>query len=196
MCDSRSRPARWHPGTVTNVCVFCGASPGRDPRLLVGAELLGQRLAQDGFGLVYGAGGAGVMGALSDGSLRAGGHVTGVIPQALMDREYGRTDLSALHVVASMHERKALMYELSSAFVTLPGGLGTLEEFFETTTWNQLGLHAKPSFVLNLGGYYSHLQALLDHAVESGFVQQADRELVTVVDDVDELMTALAALRG
>jgi uncharacterized protein (TIGR00730 family) len=179
---------------MVSVCVFCGASAGSRPELLNEAGRLGESLARAGFGLVYGAGGVGMMGALSDGALRAGGHVTGVIPQALMDREFGRTDLTDLRVVASMHERKALMYELSAAFVTLPGGLGTFEEFFETTTWSQLGLHAKPSLVLNVGGYYAPLDALLDHALKNGFITAEDRALVSVSDTVDELVAELGRL--
>lgn len=178
-----------------NVCVFCGASPGTDPALVETARRLGEALAAAGLGLVFGGGGVGMMGAVSDGVLGAGGSVTGVIPQALFDREAGRTDLQDLHVVPTMHERKAMMYELSGAFVTLPGGLGTLDELFETLTWSQLGFHAKPSFVLDTGGYYAPLRQLLDHAVEQGFVARADRALVTFVSDVDELVAALVQVR-
>lgn len=131
------------------------------------------------------------MGAVSDGALSAGGHVTGIIPQALMDREFGRTDLPDLRVVKTMHERKALMYELSDVFVTLPGGLGTLEEFFETTTWSQLELHDKPSLLLNIDGFYSPLAFLLDGALEAGFLTQRDRNLVTIVDSIDAVLLSL-----
>lgn len=177
--------------SAKNVCVFCGTSSGTRPELVHQAERLGKEIARAGFGLVYGAGGVGMMGAVSDGALRAGGHVTGIIPRALMERELGRTDLPDLRVVDSMHERKALMYELSSAFITLPGGLGTLEEFFETTTWSQLGLHTKPSFVLNIHGYYTPLRSMLDHAMESGFITPTDRALVTIIDSIDELVDTL-----
>jgi uncharacterized protein (TIGR00730 family) len=176
------------------VCVFCGASPGVKPEFVAAAEELGTALVAAGFGLVYGAGGVGVMGALSDAALTAGGDVVGVIPQALVDREYGRTDLGDLRVVADMHERKALMHALSAAFVVLPGGLGTFEEFFEVLTWAQLGLHAKPVVVVDVAGYYGPLVALLDHALESGFLTAADRSLVRVVPSVPAAVDALSAL--
>src|SRR5690625_5255707 len=179
---------------MTNVCVFCGASPGNRPELVEAAGHLGEAIGRAGLGLVYGAGGVGMMGALSDGVLRAGGHVTGVIPSALMEREFGRTDIPDLRVVADMHERKSLMNELSAAFVTLPGGLGTLEEFFETVTWSQLGFHTKPSLVLNVASYYSPLRELLDHALTTGFITPMARDLVSVYDDTDELVAELVGL--
>lgn len=179
---------------MTNICVFCGASPGTQSAFLEEAGRLGEQLAHAGFDLVYGAGGAGMMGAVSDGVLRGGGHVTGIIPKALMDREFGRTDISDLIVVSDMHERKSMMYRMSSAFVTLPGGFGTMEEFFETITWTQLGLHTKPSFVLNIGEYYTPLQNLLDHALASEFITGADRQLVIFIDDVVELVEQLTNL--
>lgn len=176
---------------VTNVCVFCGASPGASSRFTEVALALGEALAGAGYGLVYGGGNAGLMGSVSEGALRSGAHVTGIIPQALMDREVGRTDIQDLRVVADMHERKALMYQLSAAFITLPGGLGTFEEFFETTTWSQLGFHVKPSVVLNVDGYYDPLSVLLDHAVDNGFIPPANRALVTVVDSVEAVIAEL-----
>lgn len=178
------------PAGRVRVCVFCGASSGRDPRLRQTAEELGHALAAAGLGLVFGAGKVGMMRAVSDGALAAGGEVIGVIPQKLMDREKARADID-LRVVPDMHERKALMYELSDAFVTLPGGLGTLDEFFETATWSQLGYHAKPSFVLNAAGYYDPLRALLDHATDHGFLRQVDRDLISVVDGVPALVDLL-----
>ena len=144
-----------------------------------------------GLGLVFGAGGAGIMGAVSDAVLAAGGNAVGVIPQSLVDREHGRTDLPELHVVANMHDRKALMHRLSTAFVILPGGLGTFEEFFEVLTWAQLELHQKPIVVLDVDGYYRPLVELLDHALSSGFMRPADRELVAVVDSVPAVIEAL-----
>ena len=181
---------------MTNVCVFCGSSPGTRPAFVEAATRLGEELARAGHGLVFGGGNAGLMGAVSDGVLAAGGHVTGVIPQALMDREVGRTDIDDLRVVADMHERKSLMYELADAFVTLPGGLGTFEEFFETATWSQLGFHTKPSIVLNVDGYYAPLRELLDHAVENGFVTAQNRALFTVVDSVEEVLAVLGEKLG
>ena len=179
-----------------DVCVFCGSSPGVDPSLMATAGELGEALAATGIGLVYGGGGAGLMGAVSDGALRGGGRVTGVMPEGLMVPEMGRTDLYDLRVVATMHERKALMYELSSAFVTLPGGLGTFEELFEAVTWTKLGFHAKPSFVLSPGGWYDPLGALLDHARDSGFLSAEDRNLVTILDTVPQVVEALRLMAG
>ncbi|MBI3889367.1 TIGR00730 family Rossman fold protein [Candidatus Saccharibacteria bacterium] len=175
----------------TNVCVFCGASNGKNPAYVKAATELGERLAQEGFGLVYGAGGSGMMGAVSDGALSKGGYVTGIIPQSMMDREWGREDISDLQIVGTIQERKVRMYDLSSFLVTLPGGFGTLEEFFESLTWSQLKYHTKPAFVLNVEGYYDDLKALLNRARDDEFVRAGDRELVTVVDTVDELLKHL-----
>jgi uncharacterized protein (TIGR00730 family) len=181
---------------VSYVCVFCGSTPGANSSFTAAAEELGRLLAEAGFGLVFGGGAAGLMGSVSDGVLRAGGAVTGVIPQALMDRELGRTDLPELHVVTSMHERKALMYELSDAFVTLPGGLGTLDEFFETATWTKLGLHRKPSLILDTDGFYAPLRAMLDHALDNEFFAHGDQDLISFHADpasaVAELERALS----
>jgi len=175
-----------------NVCVFCGASSGASPVHVNSAYDLGKGLAENGFGLVFGAGGVGIMGAVSDAALAAGGEVIGVIPQALMAREYGRSDLADLRIVSSMHERKAVMHELSDAFVVLPGGLGTLEEFFEIMTWRQLGLHHKPMIVLNMDGYYTPLIDLLDHAIDQQFMTRTDRELVMILESVPEVLLRLA----
>lgn len=150
------------------LCVFCGASAGSSGEYVAVGRQLGAELGRRGIGLVYGAGGVGVMGAVSDGVLSSGGEVIGVIPQSLFDREYGRTDITELRVVETMHERKAIMHELADAFLVLPGGLGTFEEMFETVTWAQLGLQHKPLVVLNIGGYYTPLAELLSHAVSEG----------------------------
>jgi len=179
---------------VINVCVFCGSTPGSNPAYSAAATELGEALAGAGIGLVYGGGAAGLMGDVSAGVLSRGGHVTGVIPQALMDLEVGRTDIADLRVVSNMHERKALMYELSSAFVTLPGGLGTFDEFFETATWTKLGLHTKPSLVLDVDGYYAPLRTLLDHALDNGFFSHGDQELISFHTSVDSLLDSLASL--
>jgi uncharacterized protein (TIGR00730 family) len=147
------------------------------------ARGLGQLLVERGIGLVYGGGKVGLMGALADAVLAGGGEVIGVIPEALMAREVGHTSLTELHVVATMHQRKALMADLSAAFIALPGGYGTYEEFFEVLTWSQLGFHPKPCGVLNVEGYFDPLLALVDHAVAEGFVPASHRALV--VDDTD-----------
>jgi uncharacterized protein (TIGR00730 family) len=174
------------------VCVFCGASAGRSAEYVSIGRSLGTELGRRGIGLVYGAGGVGVMGAVSDGALAAGAEVIGVIPQALVEREDGRSDLTELRVVRTMHERKAVMHELADAFIVLPGGLGTLEEMFETATWSQLGLQHKPLAVLNVGGYYTPLAELLSHAVVEGFLSLADRSLVRLVDSIDDLWPVLS----
>lgn len=193
MPESLTASLRWDENItpVINVCVFCGSTPGANPAFAQVAHRLGQALADADFGLVYGGGRAGLMGAVSDGALSRGGQVTGVIPQALMDRELGRTDIDDLRVVADMHERKALMYELSGAFVTLPGGMGTFDEFFESVTWTKLGLHTKPSLVLDVDHYYDPLRALLDHALSNDFFAHGDQELITFHNDVDALVGAL-----
>ena len=174
------------------VCVFCGASSGVSPQFVAEADALGTALAAVGYGLVFGAGGVGIMGAISNAVIKAGGDVVGVIPQALLDREHGRTDIADLRVVSTMHERKALMHSLSSAFVILPGGLGTLEEFFEVLTWAQLGLHRKPMIILNVASYYTPLAELIDHAARQGFIAESDRDLVTFVDSAAGVISALA----
>jgi uncharacterized protein (TIGR00730 family) len=170
------------------VCVFCGASTGRDPAHAVFAGEVGEGLARRGIGLVYGGGRVGLMGALADGALRAGGEVHGVIPQALVDRELAHSGVTELHVVDTLHARKARMAELSDAFVALPGGLGTLEELAEVLSWAQLGLHAKPVGLLDPNGYFEPLLAFLDRAVAEGFLAAAQRQLLTVARDLDELL--------
>ena len=183
-------------GDIQRVCVYCGSSAGGRPVYREAARALGGELARRGWGLVYGGGGVGLMGILAEATAGAGGEVIGVIPRALMEREGVAADgLGELRVVGSMHERKALMAELSDAFVAMPGGLGTLEELFETLTWAQLGLHRKPCGLLDVGGYYHKLVALLDHAVEEGFVRPQHRELLVVGDEPGELLDRLAVHR-
>jgi uncharacterized protein (TIGR00730 family) len=168
-----------------HICVFGGASSGASSTFPDVAAELGRALTRAGLGVVYGAGGVGVMGALSDAVLSAGGDIVGVIPEGLMAREYGRRDLTDLRVVASMHERKQLMHNLSRGFIALPGGLGTLEDLLEAVTWTQLGLHDKPVVLLNVEGYFDPLLTLLSHAVEQGFMTPADRDLMAVTNDID-----------
>lgn len=178
---------------LARVCVFCGANPGHDPVHRAAAAAFGTLLGTTGRTLVFGGGHVGLMGAIADATLAAGGRAIGVIPQALMAREVGHTGLTALHVVDTMHERKALMASSSDAFVMLPGGLGTLEELFEVWTWGMLGLHHKPYGVLNVGGFFDPLLAFLDRAVEEGFVRAEQRAELVVETDARALLVALEA---
>ena len=176
---------------LRSVCVFCGSNPGRDPAYVAAAQAVGAGLAERGIGVVFGGGHVGLMGALADAAQAAGGRVTGVIPRDLMAREIGHTGIDDLRVVGSMHERKALMAELSDAFVALPGGIGTLEELFEVYTWAQLGLHAKPIGLLDVAGFYAPLAAFLDQLVEHGFLPRTTRDALIVSGDFAELLAAL-----
>ena len=176
---------------LERVCVFCGSSPGSDPAYVESGRRLGALLARRRIGLVYGGGRIGIMGALADAVLEAGGEVIGVIPKALATKEVAHRGLTRLHVVASMHERKAMMAELSDAFVALPGGLGTLEELFEVATWSQLGLHRKPIGLLDVNGYYDHLLAFLDHAVRERFVSAEHRAIIRTARDAEALIEGL-----
>jgi hypothetical protein len=175
---------------MKRICVFCGSSQGSRPEYRVAAEELGAELVRRNIGLVYGGGNVGLMGMLAEAVLSAGGEAVGVIPEHLMGREVGHKGLTKLHVVRSMHERKALMADLSDAFIALPGGFGTLE-FCEVVTWAQLGLHAKPCGVLNVLGYYSPLLAMFDHAVEERFLKTENRGLVLARESAAELLQAL-----
>jgi len=165
---------------VKRVCVFCASNAGNKPIYADAARALGRLLVERGLGLVYGGGNVGLMGAIADAVVAAGGESIGVIPQALVDRELAHRGLTALHVVPSMHARKQLMHELSDAFIALPGGFGTLEELLETLTWGQLGLHAKPCGVLNVDGFYDPLLVLLDRAVDDGLLRREHRRLILV----------------
>ena len=180
---------------MERLCVFSGSSPGAHPDYVRAAQELGHALATAGVGLVYGGAGVGLMGAIADAVLDAGGEAVGVIPQALVDREIAHPGLSDLRIVASMHERKALMAELGDGFVALPGGLGTLEELFEVYTWMQLGLHAKPLGLLDVRGYYRQLRAFLDHAVAERFVTVEHRELLVVEERAEALLEAFRRWR-
>ena len=178
---------------LRRVCVFCGSSAGARPAYAEAAQKMGRTLAAQEIGLVYGGGRVGLMGVLADATLEAGGEVTGVIPEHMTSREIAHHDLSDLRVVASMHERKALMYELADGFVALPGGLGTLEELFEILTWCQLGLQVKPSGLLDVDGYFSRLVEFLDHVTAEGFVKEVHRRLVVVQERPDHLLDAMRA---
>lgn len=168
--------------------MFCGSSPGRTPQYVEAARSLGTLLARRDIGLVYGGASVGLMGTLADAALAAGGEVVGVIPQQLVDREIAHPDLTTLKVVGDMHERKSAMAALSDAFVALPGGPGTLEEFFEVWTWAQLGLHTKPVGLLNVGGFYQPMQSVVDHMVEEGFMSPLFRDHLLVDSDAEALL--------
>jgi len=180
---------------IRRLCVFCGSSAGREPGYRHLAEALARALAGRGIGIVYGGARVGLMGALADAALAAGGEVIGVIPRAMIDREIGHRGLTELRIVESMHERKALMAELADGFVALPGGIGTLEELFEVWTWAQLGLHAKPCALLDTDGFHGPLVAFLDHLVDTGFVRAAHRAMLLTAHSPEELVAALAAYR-
>jgi uncharacterized protein (TIGR00730 family) len=163
---------------MKRICVYCGSSPGRMPEYRDAAKALGHELAARGLGLVYGGASVGVMGAVADAVLEKGGQAMGVIPHALATREVAHSGLDELFVVDSMHERKAKMAELSDGFIALPGGWGTIEEIFEMLTWAQLGLHQKPCGLLNISGYYDHLFAFLEHAIDQRFVREEYRPMI------------------
>jgi hypothetical protein len=173
---------------MTRLCVFCGASPGRDPRHATFAREVGAELTRRGIGIVYGGGRTGLMGALADGALAGGGEVIGVIPRGLVDREVAHRGVTELRVVETLHERKAVMASLADGFVALPGGLGTLEELAEAMSWAQLDLHDKPCGLLDPTGYFEPLLAFLDRAVDEGFLARRHRELLVVARDVDGLL--------
>jgi uncharacterized protein (TIGR00730 family) len=176
---------------MKRICVFCGSSPGSDPAYAAAARLLGSTLAAQGIGLVYGGGNVGMMGALANAAVDAGGAVTGVIPEALMAREVALTELKDLRVVDSMHSRKALMADLSDAFIALPGGIGTLEEFIEVLTWAQLGLHDKPCALLNTKGYFNTLLQFMGDIVAAKFMADAHRQLVLTAEEPAALLDAM-----
>ena len=174
--------------SMKRIAVYCGSSPGSDPAYLKAAETLGRMLAERKIGLVYGGGGLGLMGRVASAALDAGGHVIGVIPQFLLEKEKGSFELPDLRVVASMHERKALIADLSDGFIALPGGFGTMEELCETVTWGQLGLHVKPFGLLNVAGFYDHFLSFLDVATNQLFIKPKYRELVLTDTDSARLL--------
>jgi uncharacterized protein (TIGR00730 family) len=180
---------------MKRICVFCGSSPGRSASYAAAASELGRLLAKRGIGLVYGGANVGLMGALANAVMDAGGDVIGVIPQSLVKYEVAHRGLPDLRVVASMHERKAMMAELADGFIAMPGGNGTLEEFFEVLTWAQLGEHSKPCGLLDIDDYYSHLLAFLDHAVEERFLRPEHRKMLVVESSPEAILDRLAAYR-
>lgn len=175
------------------LCVFCGSNAGSDSSYLEAARKLGDALAREKIGLVYGGASVGLMGAVADAVMAEGGEVIGVMPQSLVDKEIAHKNLPDLRIVGSMHERKALMAELADGFVALPGGLGTLEELFEVWTWAQLGYHRKPCSLLNVGGFYDKLTGFLDDVVERGFVKPVHRSMLIVEQEPDALIRAVRA---
>ena len=177
---------------MRSICVFCGSSSGASASYAAAAKALAVCAAAQRIQIVYGGASVGIMGVLADSTLAAGGRVIGVIPRALVDREIAHTGLTELHVVETMHERKARMAALADAFVALPGGLGTLEELFEIWTWGMLGLHDKPYGLLDVHGYYQPLITFLDHARDEGFVRASQRDRLVVDTDAERLLAALA----
>lgn len=173
---------------MKRICVFCGSSPGASPRYAQLARRVGSALVRTGLTLVYGGGNVGLMGVLADAVLAIGGEVIGVIPQSLVDLEVAHDGLSDLRIVNSMHERKALMADLSDGFIALPGGIGTLEEFCEILTWAQLGLHQKPCGLINLDGYFDHLMAFLDQMVAERFFRPEHHRMVLVDAEPEKLL--------
>jgi uncharacterized protein (TIGR00730 family) len=170
------------------IAVFCASMDGAKPEYLATAREMGQRIAERGYGVVYGGATVGAMGAVADAALAAGGAVVGVIPDVIMGLEIGHQGLTELHVVRTMHERKALQAERADAFVALPGGYGTLDEFIEVVTWAKLRIHAKPCVLVNSGGFYDGLLAFLDRCVSEGFLKQRHRDLVLMARNADEAL--------
>jgi uncharacterized protein (TIGR00730 family) len=178
---------------MRRICVFCGSNAGVRSEYAQAARVLAAILAERKLGIVYGGGKVGLMGVLADAAIEQGGEVIGVIPQSLLDKEVGHRGVTQLLVVETMHERKARMNDLSDAFIALPGGFGTLDEFFEVLTWAQLGIHRKPCALLNVAGYYDSMLAMLDHAVAERFLRTAHRELVIADTDPVQLLQRLSA---
>jgi uncharacterized protein (TIGR00730 family) len=180
---------------IRRISVFCGSGSGSDPAYTNAAKKLGALLVKKDIGLVYGGGKIGLMGVIAGIVLKYGGRVTGVIPQALAEKEVAYTELSDLRIVTSMHERKALIADISDAFIAMPGGFGTLDEIFEALTWAQLGIHHKPCGILNVSGYFDHLLKFIDHAIAQEFVHMKNKSLLLVDDDPVKLMDKIEAYK-
>jgi uncharacterized protein (TIGR00730 family) len=178
---------------MNRICVFCGTNPGSHPAYGLAARELGRVLAEQSIELVYGGASVGIMGELADSVQEHGGHVTGIIPQQLMEKEGAHTGIRNLIVVASMHQRKSQMADMSDGFIALPGGIGTLEGFFEVLTWGQLGIHAKPAGILNIEGYFDGLTGFLDHAVREGFLTEPHRHAIVVQTNPSLLLEQMRA---
>jgi uncharacterized protein (TIGR00730 family) len=178
---------------MKRLAIYCGSATPADPIYVETATAVGTALARRGIGVVYGGGRLGLMGAVADAALAAGGEVIGIIPEALVGAEVAHRGCTELHVVPGMHERKRLFTDLSDGFVTLPGGVGTMDELWEAISWAQLGYHEKPVGLLNVGGFYDHLVAFNRHMAEVGFVRAAHQGIMIVRDDLDDLLGAMAA---
>lgn len=178
---------------MKSICVFCGSSPGSDKEFAEETKKLAELFLKENIELVYGGGNIGLMGVIAGTMMEGGGKVTGIMPEFLMRREHADLEITKLILVQSMHERKAMMSELSNAFIILPGGIGTLEEFFEVWTWEQLRLHNKPIGVLNISGYYDDMIKFLDNSVEKSFLRKADRDLILIDDDPTKLLIKMQA---
>lgn len=189
--SSPGHPDDGPPGRLRSVCVFCGSSPGTDPAYTAAAVVVAETLVARGARVVYGGAHVGLMGTVADTTLAAGGEVVGVIPRSMVAREVAHRGLTELHVVESMHDRKALMAELSDGFLALPGGMGTLEELTEVLSWAQLGLHRKPIGLLDVAGYWDSWLAFLDRAVAAGFLRPEHRRLLHAGDDVAAVLDAM-----
>lgn len=181
---------------MKRICVYCGSSPGNNPAYAEAARRLGALLVEQSIGLVYGGAAVGIMGAIANEVLARGGEAIGIIPEALAVKEVAHTGLTEQRVVASMHERKAMMAELSDGFVALPGGWGTIEEIFEILTWAQLGFHDKPCGLLNVAGYYDGLFTFLEHAIDEGFVRPVYRDILILEDAPEDLLQRFAGYRA
>jgi uncharacterized protein (TIGR00730 family) len=177
--------------SLRHLCVFCGSNRGNNPAYETTAQQLGRELASRGITLVYGGGNVGLMGMLADATLQSGGKVIGVIPETLMAREVGHRGITELHVVKTMHERKAQMAELADGFIALPGGIGTFEEFFEVLTWAQLGIHNKPCALLNIAGFFNPLLQMVEHTVTEGFLRPSHRSHMVVASEIPVLLEAM-----
>lgn len=181
---------------MKRICVFAGSNSGARGEYVAAAKELGRALAKAELGLVYGGARVGLMGALADAALSGGAHVIGVMPEALVAKEVAHRALSELRVVKSMHERKAMMADLADGFVALPGGWGTVEEFFEILTWGQLGFHRKPCGLVNIHGYFDQLLSFVEHSVDEGFVRREQRAMILASESPDELLEAMAAYKA
>ena len=181
---------------MKTICVYCGSSDGRQPEYRAAARLLAQELVARKIGLVYGGASVGIMGEVADAVLAEGGKATGVMPKALADKEISHPGLTELKIVGSMHERKAMMADISDGFIALPGGLGTLEEIFEVMTWSQLGFHKKPCALLNIQGYYNSLSTFLDHAVDEQFVKSTHRNMLLVEEEPGNLLNRMSVYQS
>jgi uncharacterized protein (TIGR00730 family) len=181
---------------VTSLCVYCGSSSGKHPEYVGQAHAFGAEMARRGIALVYGGGKVGLMGTVADAVLAAGGKVIGVIPRQLVEREVAHPGLTEMHVVETMHQRKTRMYELSDAFVALPGGFGTMDEMFEMLTWAQLGLHRYPCAFLDVRGYYGKLRSMVDHMADEGFVRPTQRDSIWFGDDMAQLFEWMQGYQG